>query len=90
MTTTIEPSAAGQPWRGAISAGTFRAVPDTITVTAPATGDMIGNVGRATIDDVDRAVEQAWAAQRDWAALPYGARVAVLLRARTARSAVAQ
>lgn len=81
MTATIDPAVGGNPWDSAVFDGTFRPVSDTITVTAPATGEAIGSVGQATTDDLDRAVEQARAAQRDWAALPYGARVTVLLKA---------
>ncbi|KQW46088.1 benzaldehyde dehydrogenase [Nocardioides sp. Root1257] len=70
-----------QTWDGAIFDGTFRAAAETLTVTAPATGKTIGSVGKATTEDLDRAVEQARTAQREWAALPYSARVAVLLKA---------
>ncbi|WP_181722679.1 aldehyde dehydrogenase family protein [Nocardia gipuzkoensis] len=83
MTTTIEPapSVAQYPWEGAVFDGAFRPSAEVITVTAPATGEPVGNVGKATVEDLDRAVERARRAQRAWAAQPYGARVAVLLKA---------
>ena len=83
MTTTTEPEppAAGHPWDGAIFDGTFRGAAGSITVTAPATGQVIGRVGQAAPSDLDRGVELARTAQRGWAAQPYIARVAVMLRA---------
>ncbi|MEU3342742.1 aldehyde dehydrogenase family protein [Streptomyces sp. NPDC006668] len=47
----------------------------------PATGKRLGRVGSATRADVDKAVEQAVPAQREWAARPYSDRAAVLRRA---------
>ncbi|WP_330351245.1 aldehyde dehydrogenase family protein [Streptomyces sp. NBC_00582] len=47
----------------------------------PATGKVLGRVGAATPADLHRAVGQAAAAQRAWAALPYIERAQVLRRA---------
>jgi benzaldehyde dehydrogenase (NAD) len=51
------------------------------SVIEPATGDELGRIGRAAISDVAKAGELASAAQREWAALPYNQRAAVLRRA---------
>ena len=56
------------------SAGTYPAV-------EPATGRELARVGAASPDDVHKAAERARQAQRDWAALPYDRRAAVLRRA---------
>ena len=55
MTTTVKPTppAAAPPWDGAIFDGTFRSAASSITVTAPATGQVIGRVGHATTSDLD-------------------------------------
>lgn len=50
-------------------------------VIEPATGNALATVGRASGQDLDRAVESALVAQREWAALPYDQRAAVLRRA---------
>jgi benzaldehyde dehydrogenase (NAD) len=50
-------------------------------VVEPATGDHLGQLGLASTEDVARAAKAAAAAQRDWAALPFHARAAVLRRA---------
>src|ERR1039458_10007238 len=50
-------------------------------VLEPATGEELGRAGRASVDDVARASKRASEAQREWAALPYSARAAVLRRA---------
>ena len=53
----------------------------TIDVVEPATGKVLGRVGRADPADLAKAAEGAAAAQRDWAALPHPARSAVLRHA---------
>jgi benzaldehyde dehydrogenase (NAD) len=53
----------------------------TAAVVEPATGDELGQTGRATAEDVRRAAASAVAAQREWASLPHSARAAVLRRA---------
>src|SRR5665213_3540971 len=50
-------------------------------VIEPATGEELGRVGRASVEDVARASKRASEAQREWAALPHSARAAVLRRA---------
>ncbi|HEY8983810.1 MAG TPA: benzaldehyde dehydrogenase [Streptomyces sp.] len=47
----------------------------------PATGKSLGRLGSAAPADVDKAVERAARAQRDWAARPHSDRAAVLRRA---------
>ena len=47
----------------------------------PATGAKLARVGAASADDVHKAAESAAHAQREWAALPYDRRAAVLRRA---------
>ncbi|MGY1692494.1 benzaldehyde dehydrogenase [Geodermatophilus sp. SYSU D01105] len=67
----------GKVWTGAWtdgSGGTYDAV-------EPATGDVIGAVGKATPEDVHTAADRAVAAQRAWAALPFAERARVLRRA---------
>lgn len=54
---------------------------DVLEVTAPATGEVIATVGRATVDDLNAAVAAGVAAQSAWAALTYDARAAVMRRA---------
>jgi len=73
---------AAQLWdRRVFSDGWTQASGAPITVTAPATGRTISIVGGASPADVDRAVASAKAAQVEWGAQPYPARVAVLLKA---------
>ncbi len=50
-------------------------------VVEPATGSVLGQVGRADAGDLGRAADAAVAAQRDWAAQPHTQRAAVLRRA---------
>ncbi|MEU4420572.1 benzaldehyde dehydrogenase [Actinoplanes sp. NPDC024001] len=50
-------------------------------VVEPATGDVLGRIGRATPEDVDEAARRAAEAQKSWAATPHPARAAVLRRA---------
>ncbi|MBW9207598.1 benzaldehyde dehydrogenase [Mumia sp. zg.B17] len=53
----------------------------TYTVVEPATGESLGQVGKASPDDVRRAAQHATEAQRSWAATPHSERAAVLRRA---------
>jgi benzaldehyde dehydrogenase (NAD) len=53
----------------------------TIEVVEPATGDVLGAVGRASAEDVARAAESAAEAQKQWAATPHSQRAAVLRKA---------
>lgn len=54
-----------------------------LDVTAPATGEIIGQVPCSTAADLDEAVRVATAAQRDWAELPLKDRVQVFFRMKT-------
>jgi len=78
---TIEATAA-PVWQGRLySDGWVEGAGEPIAVIAPATGRTIATVASATKADLDRAVASARTAQREWGALPYPARVAVLLKA---------
>jgi len=50
-------------------------------VMEPATGQELARTGRASVADVAKASEIGAAAQKEWAALPYTERSAVLRRA---------
>jgi benzaldehyde dehydrogenase (NAD) len=50
-------------------------------VVSPSTGAELGRIGYASAADVHTAAERARSAQREWAALPYTERAAVLRRA---------
>ncbi|MEV6300130.1 benzaldehyde dehydrogenase [Actinoplanes sp. NPDC051861] len=50
-------------------------------VVEPATGEVLGRIGRAGAEDVDEAARSAAEAQKAWAATPHPARSAVLRRA---------
>ncbi|MGY5882659.1 benzaldehyde dehydrogenase [Modestobacter lacusdianchii] len=67
----------GKVWTGSWSDGSG----GTYTAVEPATGAELGGVGRATPADVAEAGLRAAAAQREWAALPFERRAAVLRRA---------
>jgi hypothetical protein len=67
----------GKLWTGEWtdgSGGTYSAV-------EPATGETLGEVGKATAEDVHTAALHAVQAQRAWAALPFEERARVLRRA---------
>ena len=69
-------------WEGKIYSGGW--VPGSggeYAAVEPATGDTLAQVGAATAEDVRRAAEAAAGAQREWAALSYDRRAAVLRRA---------
>jgi len=53
----------------------------TSDVIEPATGAVLGRIGRADASDLARAADSAAKAQVDWAALPHPARAAVLRKA---------
>lgn len=79
--TLIRPDA-DQVWTAKIFDGSWRAgSAGTITVTAPATGAPVAQVGAADVGDLQRSVATAVTAQRRWSALPYPERAAVLLDA---------
>ncbi|SPF02807.1 aldehyde dehydrogenase family protein [Streptomyces sp. MA5143a] len=71
-------------WEGRIFSGSGEWISGSgegYDAVEPATGKTLGRVGSATPADVDRAVERAVRAQREWAARPYSDRAAVLRRA---------
>jgi benzaldehyde dehydrogenase (NAD) len=72
----------GTDWHGRIySGGWVDGTGGTRTVVSPSTGEELGTIGLASVNDVQRASARAVVAQRDWAALPYTERAAVLRRA---------
>jgi hypothetical protein len=72
-----------QAWTGKIFNGDWIAPTGGghYTVIEPATGDQIGIIGRASLDDVQRAADQAAEAQRAWARTSFNARSRILRRA---------
>jgi benzaldehyde dehydrogenase (NAD) len=69
-------------WQGKIYLrGWTKGSGEPYPVVSPSTGEQLATMGQATAADVSRAAEVASAAQRDWAALPYLERAAVLRRA---------
>jgi benzaldehyde dehydrogenase (NAD) len=69
-------------WRGKVWTGGWTdGSGGTYTAVEPATGAELGEVGRATPADVEKAGARAVQAQREWAALPFEQRAAVLRRA---------
>jgi benzaldehyde dehydrogenase (NAD) len=69
-------------WQGKVYSGGW--VPGsggTYDAVEPATGQKLASVGAATAEDVRAAAERAAQAQREWAALTYDRRAAVLRRA---------
>ncbi|HEV7871921.1 MAG TPA: aldehyde dehydrogenase family protein, partial [Modestobacter sp.] len=69
-------------WRGKIWTGAWTdGSGGTYTAVEPATGAGLGEVGQATPADVEKAGARAVQAQREWAALPFEQRAAVLRKA---------
>ncbi len=69
-------------WSGKIFNGTWiTPAGGTSEVIEPATGEILGTVGRANFDDVEAAGERAAAAQKDWARVPYAERAQIMRRA---------
>ncbi|MEU0489294.1 benzaldehyde dehydrogenase [Nocardiopsis sp. NPDC006139] len=68
-------------WSSRIHTDGWRPAPATRTVTAPATGEALGEVGLATAADAAEAAERADGARRAWAARTPAERAAVLRRA---------
>lgn len=72
----------GSSWQGNIFVGGWRAGgAGEAPVVEPATGAEIARTGRADVNDVADAARSAAAAQREWAALPFNQRAAILRRA---------
>ena len=67
----------GKVWTGEWSDGGGGSYP----AVEPATGETLGQVGKATPADVSAAAARAVEAQRAWAATPFGERARVLRRA---------
>jgi benzaldehyde dehydrogenase (NAD) len=73
---------AATEWKGRALAGEWKPLAGgSIEVTEPATGQPIGRVARAGASDVRVSAAAARAAQKAWAALPYGERAGVFRRA---------
>ncbi|MFL6111475.1 MAG: aldehyde dehydrogenase family protein, partial [Catenulispora sp.] len=71
-----------QTWQGRVfTGGWVPAEGGDAAVVEPATGAELGRVGIGDAADISRAARVAAGAQRDWAALPYTERAAVLRRA---------
>lgn len=69
-------------WTGRISAGAWvDGAGEPLTVREAATGDAIGELGTASVAQVEEAAERAAHAQRAWAAQSPAARAGVLRRA---------
>lgn len=68
-------------WRGCIFDGAWRAVHSHIDVREPATGQVLMQVGEASIEDVQNIVNLAAKAQVAWGATPPADRAALLRRA---------
>ncbi|MGW3287028.1 benzaldehyde dehydrogenase [Streptomyces sp. NPDC001002] len=69
-------------WQERIFSGEWtKATGESYDSTEPATGKTLGRVAAATPYDLERTVERAVHAQRDWAARPYVERAQVLRRA---------
>ena len=69
-------------WQGKIfSGGWITGSGGEYDAVEPATGNVLASVGAATEADVRKAAEQAATAQREWQALTYDRRAAVLRRA---------
>jgi len=78
-------------WRGKVWTGSWTdGSGGTYTAVEPATGAELGEVGKATPADVEKAGVRAAHAQREWAALPFEQRAAVLRRAGDLLTANAQ
>jgi benzaldehyde dehydrogenase (NAD) len=72
----------GTAWQGKIwSSGWADGSGEPYPVVSPSTGQQLATMGQATAADVSRAAAVAGEAQREWAALPYNERAAVLRRA---------
>ena len=78
---TVEDLLDEQEWTGKIFSDGWVDAPETIETTEPATGDVLGTAGVANAASVASAAKSAARAQREWAALPMTARVAVLRKA---------
>jgi benzaldehyde dehydrogenase (NAD) len=77
-TTLMDP----QIWTGKVFNGEWVTPTGGVyKVVEPATGAMLGEVGRASEEDVQRSAERSTQAQREWARAPFDTRARVLRRA---------
>jgi benzaldehyde dehydrogenase (NAD) len=84
----VVPVVDSRKWSGAIFSGTWRAGSGPVRdVTNPATGEVVGQVGTAAVDDVDGAAGLAATAQPAWAQTGYPVRADVFRRAAAALAA---
>jgi len=70
-----------QEWTGKIYSDGWVDAPETVETIEPATGDVLGTAGVANAGSVAAATKSAARAQREWAATPMNARVAIVRRA---------
>lgn len=75
------PLSTDDAWAGRIHVGTWRTASATAPVVEPATGQVLGNVGIASPDDVAEAATLAASAHRAWVRTAPDERAAVLHRA---------
>lgn len=69
---------ANAPWDGSIFSGGWRACGCTSDVVEPATGNVLGKIGRAGADDVTSAASTAAKSQPAWEATSFEKRGAIL------------
>lgn len=91
MSTTTEKPAAAETevgellaesiWSGKIFSNGWVEAPETIEVTEPATGEVLGSAGAGDAEAIARACKSAAAAQGEWAATPFTERVAIIRKA---------
>ncbi|PWB97659.1 benzaldehyde dehydrogenase [Salinibacterium hongtaonis] len=68
-------------WNEKLFTGEWVTRSESLDVTEPATGNLLGRVGIASVDDVFAAAKRAAVAQREWAAKRPEERAAVMRRA---------
>lgn len=68
-------------WNGCIFDGSWQTSSDTLDTLSPATGQRLGQIGRAGATQVATSARTARQCQREWAAQPYEQRAAVFRRA---------
>jgi len=78
---TTETLLSDHDWTGTIFSDGWVDAPDTIETVEPATGEVLGVAGVADAATVAAAASSAARAQREWAAMPMTARVAIVRRA---------
>jgi benzaldehyde dehydrogenase (NAD) len=81
QTVDVEDLLDEQEWTGKIYSDGWVDAPETVETIEPATGDVLGTAGVANAASVAAATKSAALAQREWAATPMNARVAIVRRA---------